>query len=123
MTKLFFLALAGGLGTLARVALVSAANGRLGDALPWGTLVVNVLGSFLFGAIWAAAEQGLLSPNVRFYALAGFMGAFTTFSSLMHDASTLAANGRLALGALDLALHNLLGIASFALGLALGRAL
>lgn len=121
MNKLFYLALAGALGTLARVALSQAAAARLGDALPWGTLVVNVLGSVLFGIVFAATEQSPIAPAVRLYALAGFMGAFTTFSSLMFDVSALASTGRWSAAVLTLALHNLLGLAAFALGLGLGR--
>jgi len=121
MNKLFFLALAGALGTLARVAVMEAAATRLGSALPWGTLLVNVLGSLLFGAVFAATEQTAIAPAARLYVLAGFMGAFTTFSTLMFDVSALASGGRMAAAVLVLALHNLVGLAAFGAGLGLGR--
>jgi len=123
MSKWLFLALAGALGTLARVALSEAVAARLGNALPWGTLVVNLLGSALFGVVFAATDQSPIAPGVRLYALAGFMGAFTTFSSLMFDVSALASSGRLMAAVLDLCLHNLLGLAAFGLGLGLGRSI
>ena len=122
MSKLFFLAIAGALGTVARVAIVEATL-RIGAPFPWGTLLVNVLGSFAFGAVYAATDQSALAGSVRLYALAGFMGAFTTFSSMLFDVSSLAGAGRSGPAALDLVLHNALGLPALGAGLPAGRLL
>ena len=51
-----------------------------GESFPWGTLLVNVVGSALFGAVVGAARGGGLSIEVITFACTGFCGALTTFS-------------------------------------------
>ena len=85
MKTLLFVALGGALGAVSRY-LVS---GWVGDrwvpytAFPWGTLTVNVLGSFLLGLLMAVSSSGAItvSPGARLVLGAGFLGAFTTFST------------------------------------------
>ena len=52
-------------------------------AFPWGTAVVNIIGCFLIGLIWAVIERVALPENMRAFLLIGFLGAFTTFSTYM----------------------------------------
>lgn len=74
--------------------------------------------------MWAVAEnRGGIALGARFYLLAGFMGAFTTFSTLVFDVATLIAQGRASAGFLNLVLQNLLGVACVGAGLILGRSL
>ena len=88
--QLGWLALAGALGTLARYGASELANRLAGGHYPLGTFTVNVLGSFLFGFIWHLAAVRLLIPDqLRIILLVGFMGSFTTFSSLMFDSFAL----------------------------------
>jgi fluoride exporter len=71
------------LGALARYLCTLAMVGLLGPAFPWGTLAVNVLGSFLIGLYATVTEpDGRLraSPAQRQFVIAGFCGGFTTFS-------------------------------------------
>jgi fluoride exporter len=71
------------LGAVARYAVSLAAIALFGPAFPWGTLAVNVVGSFLIGAYAAAmAADGRWwsSPAMRHFVTAGFCGGFTTFS-------------------------------------------
>ena len=78
--KLAWLALMGALGTLCRYGLDGAVLRACGTRFPWGILVVNALGCFLFGLIWPLAEDRMLiSSETRSLVLIGFMGAFTTF--------------------------------------------
>ena len=52
------------------------------ENFPWGTLLVNVLGSFLLGILFVViTEQSQLSENFRLFGMVGFLGAFTTFST------------------------------------------
>jgi CrcB protein len=71
------------LGALARYLCSVAAVALLGPAFPWGTLTVNVLGSFLIGLYASLSEPDgrlLASPAQRQFVMAGFCGGFTTFS-------------------------------------------
>lgn len=123
MHKILLLALAGSCGTLARYWLSGAVHKILGGDFPWGTALVNLLGCLLFGLIWVVAdERQLIRPEVRGILLVGFMGAFTTFSSLIFETGELVRGSQLGLAALNLLGQNALGFAAFSLGTALGRA-
>jgi CrcB protein len=123
LQKLLLLALAGSLGTLARVGLGSLVQRALGPRLPWGTATVNLLGCFLFGVIWVlGSERGRISPELRFVLLVGFMGAFTTFSSFVADSVDLGTQGRWWPLLANVVGQNLLGAGGFLLGARLGRA-
>jgi fluoride exporter len=122
--NLLLLALAGAAGTLARFGLHTLVQ-RLADTnLPVGTLVVNALGSFLFGLIWPLAEERLLiSPEARRIVLVGFMGAFTTFSTFAFETGQLARDAQWTAAMGNIVAQNTLGIGLFLLGLSLGRLL
>ena len=120
--KLLGLALAGGLGTLLRYGLSSLVQRHAGLAFPWGTLVVNLAGCFLFGLLWSLFEsRWAVSRELRTVVLVGFLGGFTTFSSFAFEAAGLLEQGawRAALG--HLLGQNVLGVALVFLGLAVGR--
>lgn len=81
-------ALGGALGAVARYVTVTAALRALGPGFPWGTLAVNVLGSFVMGLlfVWLEARGMLrLAPLL----MAGVLGGFTTFSAFSLDALKL----------------------------------
>ncbi len=120
--KLLALAVAGTLGTLARYGLSGLVQRLHESAFPWGTLVVNALGCFLFGVVWALAEERLvISGETRLVLLVGFMGAFTTFSTYAFETSAMLRDAEWLLAASNLLAHNVLGIACFFVGVALGR--
>lgn len=110
-----YLALGGVLGTLARFSIGGWVHTWAGATFPWGTLAINLLGSFLLGLAMRGAELSSLSPELRGMITVGFCGAFTTFStftfetiSLMQDGAWvrawLYAFGSLGLGLMALAL-------------------
>ena len=73
----------GGLGSAARWLVSLGTEAALGHGVPWGTLAVNVAGSFLIGLAAALTGPGArhaASPAVRAFLMAGFCGGFTTFS-------------------------------------------
>lgn len=78
--ELLLVSLGGAIGTGARY-LVGTWAARVTRELPLGTLVVNVVGSFLLGVVMAAALRGALTPNVRAVLATGVMGGFTTYSA------------------------------------------
>lgn len=124
MQKIVLLALAGMCGTLARYWVSGAVYGVMGRDFPWGTAAVNVLGCLLFGLVWVLAdERQVLRPELRVIIMVGFMGAFTTFSSLIFETGELARGAQWARAAVNLVGQNVLGFAAFAIGAALGRVL
>lgn len=113
--------LAGGAGALARYGVSELANTLVGRQYPLGTFVVNVLGCFLFGLIWElAAVRLLISDTVRLIILVGFMGSFTTFSSLLFDSFALGQT-RLALLLFNIGAQTILGFAALFLGMTVGK--
>lgn len=113
--------LAGGAGALARYGVSELANTLVGRQYPLGTFVVNVLGCFLFGLIWElAAVRLLISDTVRLIILVGFMGSFTTFSSLIFDSFALGQT-RLALLLFNIGAQTILGFAALFLGMTVGK--
>jgi len=122
MHKLTWLALAGALGTLSRFGVATAAQRWLGSAFPWGTLLVNLAGCFLFGLVFTLSrERGLLDRPTAELVLVGFMGAFTTFSSYVNDLVGLTAEARLGSAAFSFGLQNVGGITCFVVGSTLAR--
>jgi CrcB protein len=122
MQKLTLLALAGAIGTLARFGAVNAALRLFGLEFPWGTVVVNLLGCFLFGLVLTLSrERGIIGADSAQLILVGFMGAFTTFSSYVSDIVGLGSAGRLGPALFDVALQNAGGVACFLGGAALAR--
>lgn len=122
MQKILLIGLAGACGALARYGLGGLVQRYSGATFPWGTLVVNILGSFLFGFIWSLVEQRLvISPEARIIILSGFLGAFTTFSSFMFETSSLMGEGQWLLAGLNIGGQILFGLTAMFLGLAAGR--
>ena len=103
MARFFWICLSGAAGTGARY-LLSAWITRLhGPGFPFGTLTVNVVGSFLLGALMQVAVAAPeLSPTLRLALTTGFVGGFTTYSSFNHETLELLATNA-PLGALNLA--------------------
>ena len=111
MQKTIFIALAGLVGTLVRYWLAGFVARQYGETFPWGTLIVNLIGSFLAGALYHLAEERLLiSPALRAIILIGLLGGFTTFSSYGLQTFTLLRDGQIGLATLNVAASNVLGL-------------
>lgn len=122
MQKLILIGLAGAFGALARYSLGGLVQRLTGATFPWGTFVVNVIGTFLFGFIWSLVEQRLVvSVETRVIILSGFLGAFTTFSSFMFETSSLIGEAQWGLAMLNVGGQIVLGLTAMFLGLAAGR--
>jgi CrcB protein len=120
--RIVWLALAGTCGTLARYWMSGAVYDLLGRNFPWGTAAVNILGCLLFGAVWVLAEERfILSSETRVVVLIGFMGAFTTFSSLIFESNQLMRDSQWLYAMLNMVGESILGFAGLWLGMALGR--
>jgi len=92
----FYVALGGALGSVARYMMVSASGRMMGMAFPYGTLFVNILGSFLMGILIGTLAR-LLPENqsqIHAFLAVGVLGGFTTFSAFSLDTVTLMENGQ-----------------------------
>ena len=113
-----------GLGGVLRHGVNLAAARILGIGLPWGTLAVNVVGSFLMGLIagWLALRAGeTWSQLVRLFLATGILGGFTTFSAFSLDAALLWERGQGGMAAAYVAGSVVLSLAALAGGLFLVR--
>lgn len=112
----------GFLGAIARYLVDGFVVARTGATFPWGTLVVNLTGSFVLGLLFALSiERGVLPADIRAPLLIGFIGAYTTFSTLALESWRLFENGSYALGLANLVGSMALGILAVVGGLLLGR--
>ena len=104
-------------GGVSRYILAGFVYKYLGSNFPFGTLVVNLSGCFLIGFLNVlAVEKFLLNPNTRVLLIAGFCGAFTTFSTLILETVNLFKDGELMKSLLNGVGSLLLGITLFYLG-------
>jgi CrcB protein len=122
LTKFLMLAVAGALGTLARFGVSTLTQKLFGNVFPWGTLTVNMLGCLFFGVVWSLTESQLvISGEIRFLVLAGFMGAFTTFSTFAFESAQMFQTQQWPSLLINLTVQNIVGIVLILLGLKLGR--
>ena len=116
MQSYFWIGLGSAPGGMARYWLVAA---FIGETFPWGTLVVNVLGSLIVGFVAALTlERIVMNPTWRSGILIGFCGGFTTFSALAYETFELARTGDPWRAVLNLAAHMVLGLAAVWVGYA-----
>lgn len=109
----------GGLGAIARFLLDGAVARRPGRDFPYGTLAVNLSGALVLGVLVGAAVAG----DAYRICATGLLGAYTTFSTWMFESHRLAEDGRLRLGALNVAGSLVLGVGAVWLGRRIGAAL
>ncbi len=110
MIAYLYIAAGGALGSIARYWMAGAIDGRFNVAFPWGTILVNVLGSFaigIFAAMAAGESRWGLSDSARLFLMVGICGGFTTFSSfslqtlgLLREGLLLRAGGNVAVSVL-----------------------
>lgn len=96
MNTLLAIALSGAMGAVARYVIAGWVYQLLGRGFPWGTLLVNVSGSFLMGLLFFLFTERLLIPSeLRSGILVGFLGAYTTFSTFSLETLNLVEEGAL----------------------------
>ncbi len=124
MRALAGIMVAGSLGAAARYGVDGIVSQHLPGAFPWGTLVVNISASLLLGVVFTLATQRLaLDPAARLALTTGFIGSYSTFSTLMLESVRLAQEGSLALAALNAGGSVVLGMLAVSTGILIGRAL
>ena len=115
MNAVLFVAAGGALGALCRYLTGMFASALFGPFFPVGTFIVNVVGCFVIGSVYATQPAGLLGEFV----LQGFCGALTTFSTFSLDSFRLLQQGYFGKAVANVLLNMVLGIGAAALGLSL----
>ncbi len=95
ITTIGLIAAGGAVGAVARHGVNTSVTHLVGHGFPWGTVIVNILGSFLMGVIIAKSAQMQITPEFKTMLATGVLGAFTTFSTFSLDALTLWQRGDL----------------------------
>jgi CrcB protein len=105
MGRFLWICFGGAAGTAARYLLGGWVLATFGTLLPFGTLAVNVIGSFLIAAIMhVSLATNLVSPTLRLALTTGVMGGFTTYSSFNYEAIRFLQDGALYMAAAYIAL-------------------
>jgi CrcB protein len=121
---IILIAAGGAAGAVSRYLVDTIVSERFAGAFPLGTLVINMSGSFLLGLLFAlAVDEARLPSEVRPALMIGFLGAYTTFSTLMLESWRLVEDGALALAVVNLAGSMVLGVVAVVAGMAIGRAI
>ncbi|MEO8504411.1 MAG: fluoride efflux transporter CrcB [Acidobacteriota bacterium] len=124
MSRLLWICLGGAVGTAGRYLLGDWLLRVAGPAFPWGTLAVNLLGSFLLGVIMQIAlTTNWISPTLRLTLGIGVMGGFTTYSSFNYETLRLFQGGAWLFAAVNLTATVVGCLLAGVLGLSLGRLL
>jgi CrcB protein len=124
MTSYLLVFLGAGIGGALRHGVNVGCARVCGTAFPWGTLMVNVLGSVIMGALagWLAFKAGeAWGQPLRLFLTTGILGGFTTFSAFSLDAVLIWERGQSGLAATYVAASVLLSIAGLVAGLGLAR--
>ncbi len=124
MREIIYVAAAGAVGALGRYYITELARKLLGDGFPYGTLIVNVVGSFLIGlALQIFLNTDLVPPGVRLAITVGFLGAFTTFSAFSYATLGYIENGAWLTAGVNILGNVTVGLVAAFLGVMLGRAI
>jgi fluoride exporter len=122
MRTVLAVALAGALGALARWG-IGAWFGHRFPTFPWGTMVINVSGSFILGVMFAVlVERNVGSTTLRLALMTGLLGAYTTFSTFSLETFRLFEDGATGSALANIGFSVILGLLAVWLGVVAGRA-
>ena len=118
MTNLLWVGCGGFIGSVCRYSLNGLIERSLSQPwLPYGTMVVNLLGCFLIGLLSGLSEvKQFLSPELQLMIFIGVLGGFTTFSTFGYQSYGLAKNGDLSAALFNIAVHVVFGLFAVWLG-------
>ncbi len=124
MNRYLLIALGAALGANARYLVGVWAADRFGADYPYGTLIVNITGSFILGFLLSLTTERLaLSPELRFLLAVGFLGSYTTFSSYAVETLNLWREAGFWYGVRNVLLNNGVGLVFTLLGTYVARLL
>lgn len=119
MITYLWIALGGALGSVARFACSAWVASVVGETFPWGTMLINVVGSFVIGffaTLTGPDGRALVSGDIRQFVMIGICGGYTTFSSFSLQTMSLAQDGEYVRASLNVVLSVVLCLASVWLG-------
>lgn len=111
---------AGALGALTRYLIGRLIATRAGSSFPWATLLINVSGAFTIGLVAGLTSKHVINPLTQTVLATGFLGGYTTFSTMSWEAMQLLQEGSGVRGALYLGGNILPGLLAALFGLLLG---
>lgn len=121
---LVFIAIGGAAGAVSRYLVQGWVEDLAGGRFPWGTFAVNISGSFFLGVVFALAmDRAIISPEIRVPLMVGFIGSYTTFSTLMLESWRLVEEGDYLFMFGNLFISVVIGMLAVVAGLAVGRLL
>lgn len=124
MDKVLWISIGAVLGANLRYWVGDWAAQRFGSGFPYGTLLINLSGSFLLGLIVSMSmENFIIDPRLRLLLTIGFLGSYTTFSTYAYESIALISQGQWGLGLFNLLGSSLLGGLFAILGIWLGKVL
>ena len=120
LIQTIMIGVAGALGALARYLLGRFVTEKYGSQIPYGTLIINVSGALVIGLLFALAGRQLISLGLQAILATGFLGGYTTFSTMNWENFQLAREGKMRISMLYLRGSLLLGLGAAAAGIFLG---
>jgi CrcB protein len=115
--QVFLIAVGGSLGAIARYGLSTFVYHTTSATFPWGTLVINLTGSFAIGLVIELFDTAIIPTEWRSLITIGFLGAYTTFSTYTLETVNLLRDGELKLAVFNVVASNLVGILFVVLGI------
>ena len=123
MRSMLVIALGAAIGANLRYAISLWATQRFGSGFPFGTLIINLAGSFAIGLVMIfLLSRSPMPETLRLFTVTGLLGGFTTFSSFSYEAFMLASAGQWQLAASYVFASIGGGLVGVVLGVAVGRA-
>lgn len=123
MKVLLIVGSGGFLGSISRYLVSLLVQKHIDSSFPLGTMLVNIIGCFFIGIIYALSEQSeVLSPEWRTFLAVGFCGGFTTFSSFAYENFAMLSLQDFLFSSLYIGLSLILGLIAVYLGVILIRA-
>lgn len=117
MQKIIFVGIGGFIGASLRYIISVNSPKFFGTQLPYGTLIVNIIGGVLIGFIMELSLlTDFISPNLRLFLTTGIMGGLTTFSTFSYETISLFTDGRYILGTLNTCLNLFLSLGGVLIG-------
>jgi CrcB protein len=124
LQKYLFIALGGGLGSVARYVVGVAVSNRLGIRFPYGTLIINISACLIIGfSLEILNRHANVNPALRYLIPIGFIGAYSTFSTFEWEIFSNLNSGAFWIAILYVTASLVSGLIAVALGAALGKAL
>jgi CrcB protein len=123
LIKFLTIGIGGFVGALLRYGVSGWVYSFSRNDFPYGTLAVNIAGSFILGLIVGLGEQYIMHPNLKLFLTIGVLGAFTTFSTFSYETIILLQLSSYLKAFVNVSFSVFLGLIAAFIGLAAGKAL